>query len=429
MSELILGALNATAHVYHVSPCLIQMELAAGRELTNLLGYSGPSRGGLTFPGGSQSNFMAISLARNLKFPSIKINGFDGEKLAIFTPQQGHYSIDKAAISLGVGLKRVYKVPCNINGSMIPEQLELMIQKSIQNGEQPFFVNSSAGSTVLGAFDDFGKISQICKKYDLWYHIDGSWGGSIIFSKTHRQLLNNAELSDSFTVNPHKLLGVPVQCSYLLLQDRFLLNQAHTLNADYLFHNNNATTNSANSSDNLDPDSWLYSNMDLADGTVGCGRRPDGFKMFLTWKYVGTEGFTKRVDHALSCAQFFQHKIQQHPNFKLLVPATSLNVCFYYLPSCRDQGLFNETVLTTNSEIPQIPEHYSYITRDIIEMMKEEGKIMIDYSPLQVYNELTNSYETIPHFFRMIFNHPKTSELSIINLINEINRFGKELME
>lgn len=421
MSELILGALNGLSHVYSVSPCLIQMELASGRELTNLLGYTGQNRGGVTFPGGSQSNFMAMSLARNLKFPEIKMNGYNGEKLAVFTPQHGHYSIDKTAISMGIGLNRVYKVPCNIDGSMNTEKLESMIQSSIQAGETPFFVNSSAGSTVLGAYDDFGTISDICKRYDLWYHIDGSWGGSLMFSKTHKHLLDNANLSDSFTINPHKLLGVPVQCSYLLLQDRFLLNQAHSLNADYLFHN---TTSSSKAS--LDDDNWLYSNMDLADGTVGCGRRPDGFKMFLTWKYMGTEGFTKRVDHALASAQYFQHKINEHPNFKLLVPSTSLNVCFYYLPK-GDKGAISEAMLSTNHNIPEIPQQYSAITKTIADKMKSEGRIMIDYSPLKVFNEETNDYESLPHFFRMVFGHPGTSGNTINNMIDEINRIGSQL--
>lgn len=57
-------------------------------------------------------------------------------------------------------------------GRMIPEELNKSIEKVIQEGRQPFFVNSTAGTTVLGAFDDFEKIAEVCNRHNVWMHVD-----------------------------------------------------------------------------------------------------------------------------------------------------------------------------------------------------------------------------------------------------------------
>lgn len=80
---------------------------------------------------------------------------------------------------------------------MIPEELEAAILKVKSEGKNPFFVNATAGTTVMGAFDDFVKIGQICKKYDCWFHIDACWGGTVIYSKKLRHNLNGIEYADS----------------------------------------------------------------------------------------------------------------------------------------------------------------------------------------------------------------------------------------
>lgn len=66
-----------------------------------------------------------------------------------------------------------------------------------------------AGSTVLGSFDDFTKVSEICKKHGVWNHIDGCWGGFLAFSEKNRHMFKGAELSDSITMNCHKGQPLP----------------------------------------------------------------------------------------------------------------------------------------------------------------------------------------------------------------------------
>ena len=108
------------------------------------------------------------------------------------------------------GLKQVRYIPTNARGEMMVDKLEEAIVEDLDQGNTPFFVNATAGTTVLGAFDPIEDISAVCKKFKLWLHVDGAYCGSVIFSQKHRHLVNGLELSDSFSYNAHKMLGTPL---------------------------------------------------------------------------------------------------------------------------------------------------------------------------------------------------------------------------
>jgi len=50
--------------------------------------------------------------------------------------------------------------------------LEEKITKSLSEGGFPFLVTATAGTTVLGAFDLFDAVADICEKYNIWFHVD-----------------------------------------------------------------------------------------------------------------------------------------------------------------------------------------------------------------------------------------------------------------
>lgn len=114
-------------------------------------------------------------LARYKAVPDIKTNGCFGLKpLVAFTSDESHYSIKKAVHWLGIGINNLVAVKSDENGCMLADELEREIQKVLQSGRQPFFVNATAGTTVLGAFDDLNAIADVCEKYKLWMHVDVS---------------------------------------------------------------------------------------------------------------------------------------------------------------------------------------------------------------------------------------------------------------
>lgn len=318
VSELLLAVLNTNAHVYQVSPVLTLIEKHTTKYLARLFGYDGEHAGGISQPGGSASNSSAIVIARNTLYPETKTDGMGGRKFTLFTSQHGHYSMEKAAQMFGLGSKNVISVPVNDRGEMIPQELERLVKESKEKGETPFFVNGTAGTTVLGSFDPFTEISAVCKRHNLWLHIDGSWGGSVVFNSRYKaSRLEGAELADSIAVTPHKMLGVPMTCSFLLGKDLRQFWSAMTLPANYLFHNASDSVND------------IY---DLADLTPQCGRRADSLKMFLALTYYGEQHFSDLIARGYENAEYLLSLLKQSENFVASSPEPLPcdQVCFYF---------------------------------------------------------------------------------------------------
>lgn len=103
---------------------------------------------------------------------------------------------------------------------MRADELERLVVERIQRGDQPFYVNCTCGTTVLGAFDPVNAIADICAKYDMWLHIDAAWGGGCLLSDKLRHKLAGIERANSVTWNPHKLMGCVLQCSTVHFREK-----------------------------------------------------------------------------------------------------------------------------------------------------------------------------------------------------------------
>jgi glutamate decarboxylase len=303
----------------------------------------------------------------------------------MFTSAHGHYSLEKAAQMCGLGTQNVISVPVDEQGRMVPSELENLIVKSKEKGKTPFYVNATAGTTVLGSFDPFPALSAICKRHKLWLHIDGSWGGPLIFSQAQKAKLEGAELADSLAINPHKMLGTPVTCSFLLGPDIRIFHKANTLPAGYLFHTD----------DGANDEVW-----DLADLTLQCGRRGDSLKLALSWIYYGSEGYERQIDHAFSVTSYFTSLLASSPNFVLVSedPPPCLQVCFYYT---RDGKLGDEQENTKT-------------TSTIVQRLIPRG-FMVDYAPGEKGG-----------MFRVVANI-QTRRETIEGLVKAIEEVGGEL--
>lgn len=395
LSDLLLSVLNTNSHVFTVSPALSAIERKVSQKYASMFGFNGKYAGGLTFSGGSWSNITSMQIARSIKYPKTKIEGNGNHKFAIYTSAHSHYSIEKSAILLGFGANSVFKIPVNENGEMSMEFLEKRILSTIDDGYTPLYINATAGTTVFGSFDPFTEISKICSKYNIWFHIDGSWGGNVIFSDIHKKRLEGCQLADSITVSPHKMLGVPTTCSFLLLPDERIFTQSNSLNAPYLFHNS------------IDDDE----NFDLANGTMGCGRRADSLKMYLSWLYYGNEGFAKRINHSYEIANYFVSKLNNIKGFKLVnnFPIPCLQVCFYYNPK-------HDVKLSGNEN--------TALTRKIAIALHKSGEFLIDYAP-NPNDSITG--EDNGEFFRCVFNSPNITSDLVDKLVNHIVELANDL--
>lgn len=397
-SDLLLSVLNTNSHVFSVSPALTVIERKTAHEYAKMFGFNKPHSGGLTFPGGSYSNSTSLTTARSYLFPDTKVYGNGAHRFAVFASSHAHYSVEKAAIFCGLGSNSVFKIKTTEDGRMCVSDLEAQISQAKADGYTPLFVNATAGTTVYGSFDDFNAIADVAQKHGAWFHIDGSWGGNIVFSESHRYKLAGCERADSITVNPHKALGVPATCSFLLVPDVRVFLTANSLQAPYLFHN-------------ADPDDESY---DLADGTMGCGRRPDAVKLYLGWHWYGARGYGARIDHALRVAAHLAESVKARPSFVLASedPVPFLQVCFFYAPPSQNGG-----------ELSSDPAVNTQVTRSIIRKLHEAGEFLVDFAPEARGKQSKSRGE----FFRVVVNAPSVSSDTVDELLDRIEHYGKSL--
>jgi len=309
LGDLLAVMFNNSMYTYKVAGPQVGIEKQVLKNICELAGYPKNSDGTLA-PGGSMSNMMALIMARDHKNDSIRAEGIS-KSMTLYTSKESHYSISKNAALTGVGRNQVRLVATNKHGEMLAEHLEELIINDLNEGFQPFFVNVTAGTTVLGAFDDIETISDVCKKHNLWLHVDGAYCGGVIFSKKYKRLIKGLERSDSFSVNAHKMLGTPLSCSIIVTPHKAQLHHSFSNEADYLYQTDGDDFN-------------------LGKTSMQCGRRNDALKLWTLWKSVGTNGLEKIVNKQFEMAEIARDYINNHKDYTLYSFEDSISVCFNY---------------------------------------------------------------------------------------------------
>ncbi|KPM43130.1 hypothetical protein AK830_g3387 [Neonectria ditissima] len=382
-SDLFLSTINNNGHVWRASPALSAVEKNVSVKLARMFGLQGPHAGGVTVPGGAAGAMLAMLVARNILSPESKEQGVNSlKKYAVFLSDSAHYSVSNAAQIVGLGSDSIVRVPTLDDGTMDIQQLELSVEAAIQRGRTPLFINATAGNTINGAFDSIDKIGAIARKANAWFHVDACWGGAVVFSEKLKHRIKGCELADSIGFNPHKMLGVPLVCAFLLAGDLRTFWLANKLSAGYLFHDVNSST-SGKSTEKSNGD-WRDSKLlddapevadirDLASLTVQCSRRSDATKMLLHWIYYGTREIGKQIEQTVDVAQHLANLVQSHRQLELVGDPAKVfaQVCFYWGP---DASAGSSAINTRN-------------TRLIYERLTEQGW-KIDYAPGKINGEL-----------------------------------------
>ncbi len=307
MAEILTAVLNNTMHTYKSAGIHILIEQEVINFLLKKVGYK--KGDGIFAPGWSLTNMIALVLARNEKYSSIKNSGIRGKKLVGYTSDQAHYSTEKFISVTGLGKEAIRIVPTDTKGKMNIKILEETIISDIHHGYIPFFVNATAWTTVLGAFDPIEKISKIAKKYKLRLHTDAALGWWALLSKKHKHLLKGIASSDSISRSLHKMMNIPLLAAVLLVKNPNILYENFHENADYLFQMDDKEFNPGNKS-------------------IQCGRRNDAFKVWTALKYLWESGYEKRINTEFDNAKYAVSLIKKDKNLTLVLQPECINVCF-----------------------------------------------------------------------------------------------------
>ncbi len=366
---------NATMATYEVAPVATLMEHELIRKMLALIGWK--TGEGIMVTGGSNANLVGLLVARNTLFPESKKSGNEDRKLCLFVSEESHYSFEKAANLMGLGTNRVLKVKADEKGKMIPAELRQEILRARAAGLTPFFVGATAGTTVLGAYDPVDEISMITKENNLWLHVDGAWGGSVLLSEKHRSLLKGLASADSFAWDTHKMLGTGLISSFFLTARKDVLKESnHSGGQDYIFHDSDDSA------------------LDTGPSSLQCGRRNDALKVWLTWKAQGDAGLGNLVDTLFEKSSLATKLVSSMPELELLHQPEMLNVCFRFKAGDnKTQKLIRQEIL-------------------------KEGEFFV--------NVASRRGQT---FFRLITAHPELTEAHLRTLFKRIIEIGNRHME
>jgi glutamate/tyrosine decarboxylase-like PLP-dependent enzyme len=221
----------------------------------------------------------------------------------------------------------VIKVPCDTEGRIRSDKLDEEIQRTKLNGQTPFCVVATAGTTVRGAFDPIKEIAEICSNHSIWFHVDAAWGGSCMFSAKHRSLMDGVELADSVCWDAHKMMGVPLICSAFLIKRPEILRKicSHGDVAHYLFHGETE-------------------DVDLGRISLQCGRRNDALKLFLAWREIGDAGWARLIESYVSLADYLEATVKSHDKLEMRSQRVWSNVCFRYTVDGIDHNDVNNQI-------------------------------------------------------------------------------------
>lgn len=322
IAELITSAINTSVDTWDQSAGATLIEQKLIDWTAGGLGL-GRQADGVFTSGGTQSNFMALLLARDHACAKhwhheVKTGGLPAEasRLRIYASQASHFSVHKAAALLGLGHDAVVSIPCDEFFRLDAEALEQELESARGQGLVPMAVVATAGTTDFGSIDPLERIGRISGEAGMWMHVDAAYGCGLLVSRRHRHLLDGVERADSVTVDYHKSFLQPVSCSALLVKDRRHLGCV-THHADYLNPLNQRRKGTPN----------------LVDKSLQTTRRFDALKLWLTLRVMGAETLGEAFDQVIQLARQTYLLLLSEPDLKVIHQPRLSAVVFRYRPA------------------------------------------------------------------------------------------------
>lgn len=310
LADIVSSTLNSNGMVWKSSPALTELEEVVLNWYKKMLNIPDEFKG-IIYDTASVSSLHGIAAARENLNLNIRNKGlFDLPKLRLYCSEQAHSSIEKAAVTLGIGLEGVRKISADSEFRMIPSELEAAIKNDLKNGIIPFCVVATVGTTSTTSVDPVDEIAEICEKYNLWLHVDAAYAGSAAMLPELKNYFKGIEKADSIVTNPHKWLFVPIDLSVFYTRKPEILKRAFSLVPEYL---------------KTGEDSLVDNLMDYG---IQLGRRFRALKLWFVIRYFGIEGLRERIREHIRLAKLFAGWIDEHPNFERLAPVPFSTVCF-----------------------------------------------------------------------------------------------------
>ncbi len=309
---------NQCMAIYEMGPWATAAEWAMVRELGRAIGWQPGQFSGLVTHGGSLANFTALLTARNVALGDVWERGVprDGPPPVMVVHADAHYCVSRSAGMLGLGTNQVLRVPLDARRRMEPNRLDEMLRALRAAGQRVVAAVACSCSTPIGAFDPLPEIADVCRRHEVWLHVDAAHGGAACFSTRHRQLVSGLDRADSVIWDAHKMLFMPALCAFVFYRDKSHRFETFRQSAPYLF----------------DPTAPGLAEYDSGLRAVECTKRAAAFGLWGVWALFGPQLFADMVDVTFELGQVLYQKLRAAPDFEPVHEPQCNIVVFRHVP-------------------------------------------------------------------------------------------------
>ncbi|MEM6829999.1 MAG: pyridoxal-dependent decarboxylase [Bacteroidota bacterium] len=344
VAEQLAATINNNMGKWHLAPTLNEIErrvIQWGGEITAF----GKEAAGIMVSGGSAANLAGLTIARNLFFEKqeVRKKGLFGMRpFTIYTSVEVHGCVDKSIEELGIGTDYLRKIEVNDNATINLEKLEQKIEEDIGAGFTPFCLVGNAGTVNTGAIDDLTALAQLAKKYGMWYHIDGAYGGLLGSLPSVKKEYQGIELADSLAVDFHKWMYQPFEAGCVLVRDWDILRRAYFKKASY-----------------LDARLEESGRINFNEHSFQLSKNAKGFKVWMSLKAYGLKKLQEMMQKDIDLAHFLADQVAAHPDFELKSRSRLAIACFRYVKGCETEEAIED------------------LNRRLIPALEKDGRVFI----------------------------------------------------
>jgi aromatic-L-amino-acid decarboxylase len=317
LAEMLAAAVNPNVGAWPLSPMASEIEAQTVRWIAELLDYPADA-GGLFVSGGNMANIVCFLAARHAKAGrDVRKAGVDGLRMRAYCSTETHTWMQKAADISGLGTDAVRWIAADKDGRIDTQLLRKQIVSDLEAGDRPALVVGNAGTVGTGAVDPLPELAALCREFDLWFHVDGAYGGLAAALPDAPVALAALREADSVAVDPHKWLYAPLEAGCALVRDAARLRDAFAYHPPY-YHFGDAAIN-------------------YFDLSPQNSRGFRALKVWLALQQVGREGYVEMISEDIRLAAELFAQIPLFPELETFTQSLSI-ATFRFVPADIERG-------------------------------------------------------------------------------------------
>src|SRR3954463_6415051 len=349
LGDLLAAAVNPNVGAWTLSPAATEIEAQTVRWIATFLGYA-EDCGGLLVSGGNMANVVCFLAARAASAGwDIRERGVADERsrpLRVYGSAETHTWIQKAADISGLGTASIRLIATDGDQRMDVSALRRQIERDSAAGDVPWMVVGTAGSVSPGAIDPLTDIAALCREHDVWFHVDGAYGGfAAAVPGTPADLGGIAE-ADSVAIDPHKWLYAPLEAGCVLVRNPEHLRAAFAYHPPY-YH-------------------FAEQAMNYLDYGPQNSRGFRALKVWLAMRQVGAAGYRRLIGDDIALSRTLADAVRGSTELELFTQQLSI-VTFRYVPAHLRAAVGTDAV-------EQVLEA---LNRSILDRLQRQGEVFV----------------------------------------------------